>query len=70
MKIEETFEGYAVMDGDDGYCFGVHGMMAPTPGTKKWDPDNSSALINLIDEFTEANEGKKIRIKISMEVLE
>ena len=70
MIKEKEFEGYAITDGDDGYCFGVHAMLSSVPDIKSWSNNNSDEMISWLDEVFEDNQGKKVKVSIRIEVEE
>jgi len=57
MKLSEEFEGIAKLDGDDGYCFGVHLTLSD-------NDDFNSDVIDFLDNLCEEHEGKNMKIKI------
>lgn len=94
MKLEKEFEGVLELDGDDGYCFGVHCCFKENKKAYPSVPDNllgkerekfyreihspafdkeaarCTSVIDYLDKIAEEYEDKKVRIKISIEVME
>jgi hypothetical protein len=57
IKITKTFVGKLSMEGDDGYCFGIH-----------LNQNGKSELIDYIDKIAEKNKQKQAKIKIIFEI--
>jgi hypothetical protein len=68
MKYEKEFKGYATVDGDDGYCFGVHATFSEVKG--KNGGDFSTEMIDWLDGIFDQNLSKKIKVSISIDVEE
>jgi hypothetical protein len=76
--ITKEFEGVLALDGDDGYCYGIHLMFEDNSEidtlhraalASSGEARARTEVIDFLDDVASANIGKKVKITITVELL-
>ena len=63
-EIKKTFKGIAIVEGDDGFCYGVHASFRKQAKNKQCFDTIDTSMIDWLDEQFQKLKGKKVEVTV------